>query len=89
LPRSYCIGFRIIRLLTTFYFYEGLTLKEIGNALKSTQEHASQILKQAPPRPRDIMAGPSSLALESFRPRFEAIKEARSLCPAMLPSARL
>jgi RNA polymerase sigma factor FliA len=33
------------RLITTFYFYEGLTLKEIGKALNLTEGRVSQILK--------------------------------------------
>ena len=35
------------RLVTTFYFYEGLTLKEIGRALSLTEGRVSQILKRA------------------------------------------
>jgi RNA polymerase sigma factor (sigma-70 family) len=35
------------RLVTTFYFYEGLTLKEIGKALNLTEGRVSQILKRA------------------------------------------
>ena len=35
------------RLVTTFYFYEGLTLKEIGKALELTEGRVSQILKRA------------------------------------------
>jgi RNA polymerase sigma factor for flagellar operon FliA len=34
------------RLVTTFYFYEGLTLKEIGKALNLTEGRVSQILKR-------------------------------------------
>jgi RNA polymerase sigma factor FliA len=33
------------RLITTFYFYEGLTLKEIGKAVNLTEGRVSQILK--------------------------------------------
>jgi RNA polymerase sigma factor for flagellar operon FliA len=33
------------RLITTFYFYEGRTLKEIGKALNLTEGRVSQILK--------------------------------------------
>jgi RNA polymerase sigma factor for flagellar operon FliA len=35
------------RLVATFYFYEGLTLKEIGRALELTEGRISQILRQA------------------------------------------
>jgi RNA polymerase sigma factor FliA len=35
------------RLVTTFYFYEGLTLKEIGQALDLTEGRVSQVLKRA------------------------------------------
>ena len=35
------------RLVATFYFYEGLTLKEIGKALELTEGRVSQILRHA------------------------------------------
>ena len=35
------------RLVATFYFYEGLTLKEIGRALNLTEGRISQILRRA------------------------------------------
>ena len=35
------------RLVATFYFYEGLTLKEIGKALDLTEGRISQILRHA------------------------------------------
>ncbi len=35
------------RLVATFYFYEGLTLKEIGKALELTEGRISQILRDA------------------------------------------
>lgn len=35
------------QLVATFYFYEGLTLKEIGKALNLTEGRISQILRQA------------------------------------------
>ena len=35
------------RLVATFYFYEGLTLKEIGRALNLTEGRVSQILRRA------------------------------------------
>ena len=49
------------KLITTFYFYEGLTLKEIGQALNLTEGRVSQILKIALTRLRDLMEEPSSL----------------------------
>ena len=33
--------------MTTFYFYEGLTLKEIGAAMNLTEGRISQILHRA------------------------------------------
>jgi RNA polymerase sigma factor FliA len=41
------------RLITTFYFYEGLTLKEIGKALSLTEGRVSQILKETLAKLRD------------------------------------
>lgn len=35
------------RIVTTFYFYEGLTLREIGKALDLTEGRISQILRQS------------------------------------------
>lgn len=35
------------RVVTTFYFYEGLTLREIGKALDLTEGRISQILRQS------------------------------------------
>ncbi len=50
------------KLITTFYFYEGLTLKEIGQALDLTEGRVSQILKRALTRLRHLIEEPSSLA---------------------------
>jgi hypothetical protein len=41
------------KLITTFYFYEGLTLKEIGQAFELTEGRVSRILKRALTRLRD------------------------------------
>ena len=41
------------RIVATFYFYEGLTLKEIGRALELTEGRISQILSQALKKLRD------------------------------------
>ncbi len=46
------------RLVTTFYFYEGLTLKEIGKALELTEGRISQILKRALSKLRKHLNGP-------------------------------
>jgi RNA polymerase sigma factor FliA len=48
------------KLITTFYFYEGLTLKEIGKALSLTDGRVSQILKRALIKLRDLIEEPSS-----------------------------
>jgi RNA polymerase sigma factor for flagellar operon FliA len=44
------------RLVATFYFYEGLTLKEIGRALELTEGRISQILRQALNKLRHAMS---------------------------------
>jgi RNA polymerase sigma factor FliA len=44
------------RLITTFYFYEGLTLREIGKALNLTEGRVSQILKGTLARLRDHLS---------------------------------
>ena len=45
------------RLVTSFYFYEGLTLKEIGKALELTEGRISQILKRALTKLRKHLEG--------------------------------
>ncbi len=45
------------RLVATFYFYEGLTLKEIGKALDLTEGRISQILQQALAKLRECLHG--------------------------------
>lgn len=51
------------RLVATFYFYEGLTLKEIGQALDLTEGRISQILRQALGKLRERLQGtPGGLA---------------------------
>ena len=45
------------RLVTTFYFYEELTLKEIGKALALTEGRVSQILKGALSKLREHLNG--------------------------------
>jgi RNA polymerase sigma factor for flagellar operon FliA len=44
------------RLVATFYFYNGLTLKEIGKAMSLTEGRISQILRRALERLREILA---------------------------------
>lgn len=46
------------RLVTTFYFYEGLTLREIGKALGLTEGRISQILRQSLGKLRDSLSEP-------------------------------
>ena len=45
------------RLVATYYFYEGLTLKEIGKALDLTEGRVSQILRQALTKLRKLLKG--------------------------------
>jgi RNA polymerase sigma factor FliA len=45
------------RLVATFYFYEGLTLKEIGKALEVTEGRVSQILRRALTKLREHLKG--------------------------------
>ncbi len=49
------------KLVTSFYFYEGLTLKEIGKALDLTEGRISQILKRALAKLREHLNGGSVL----------------------------
>lgn len=49
------------RLVATFYFYEGLTLKEIGCALGLTEGRISQILRQALNKLRDALSDRQAL----------------------------
>ena len=44
------------RVVTTFYFYEGLTLKEIGGALNLTEGRISQILHRALAKLREALS---------------------------------
>jgi RNA polymerase sigma factor for flagellar operon FliA len=52
------------RVVATFYFYEGLTLKEIGQAMNLTESRISQILRRALDQLRNIF--PDSRAFSSF-----------------------
>ena len=49
------------RLVTTFYFYEGLTLKEIGKALNLSEGRISQILRGAIRKLRECLENDSPL----------------------------
>ena len=50
------------RVVTTFYYYEGLTLKEIGGALGLTEGRISQILRRALSSLRLALAEDASLS---------------------------
>ena len=50
------------RVVTTFYYYEGLTLKEIGRVLDLTEGRISQILHSALARLRQHLAEESRLS---------------------------
>ncbi len=60
------------RLVATFYFYEGLTLKEIGKALGLTEGRISQILRRALGKLRQNLAGgselPNGVESRSYKP---------------------
>ncbi len=45
------------RVVTTFYFYDGLTLREIGGTLGLTEGRISQILRQALTKLREALTG--------------------------------
>lgn len=50
------------RVVTTFYYYEGLTLREIGCALHLTEGRISQILRRALLRLRQALAEDATLS---------------------------
>ena len=50
------------RVVTTFYYYEGLTLREIGRVLDLTEGRISQILHSALVRLRQHLAEESRLS---------------------------
>ena len=53
------------RVVTTFYFYEGLTLREIGGALNLTEGRISQILHRALAKLKETL--PEGLELSGRR----------------------
>lgn len=53
------------RVIVTFYFYEGLTLREIGVALGVTEGRVSQILKKALAKLREGVSGDYELTAAS------------------------
>jgi RNA polymerase sigma factor for flagellar operon FliA len=53
------------RVVTTFYYYEGLTLREIGSALNLTEGRISQILHRALLRLRQAVAEDACLSEKS------------------------
>ena len=57
------------RVVATFYFYEGLTLKEIGKALDLTEGRVSQILRRALTKLREHLKG-SPLAHGDWQQNF-------------------
>ncbi len=57
------------RLVATFYFYEGLTLKEIGKALDLTEGRISQILRRALTKLRGHLKG-TPLASGNWQENF-------------------
>ncbi|MCA1687349.1 MAG: FliA/WhiG family RNA polymerase sigma factor [Actinobacteria bacterium] len=50
------------RLVATFYFYDGLTLKEIGKAMNLTEGRISQILRRALAKLRDLLSDSSVIS---------------------------
>lgn len=50
------------RVVTTFYYYEGLTLREIGGALNLTEGRISQVLRRALLRLRQILSEDSRVS---------------------------
>lgn len=48
------------RLVATFYFYEGLTLKEIGKAMNLTEGRISQVLRRALEKLRVVLTNSST-----------------------------
>jgi RNA polymerase sigma factor for flagellar operon FliA len=58
------------RVVTTFYYYEGLTLREIGGVLNLTEGRISQILRAAMIRlrtsPSDGLYLPDGAAKDSY-----------------------
>lgn len=57
------------RIVATFYFYEGLTLKEIGKALNLTEGRISQILRRALTKLRERLKG-SPVTLGNWQENF-------------------
>lgn len=52
------------RLVATFYFYDGLTLKEIGKALQLSEGRISQILRRALSKLRSLLSDNSVVSGE-------------------------
>ncbi|MGH3146689.1 MAG: sigma-70 family RNA polymerase sigma factor, partial [Rubrobacter sp.] len=50
------------RVVTTFYYYEGLTLREIGGALNLTEGRISQVLRKALLRLRQTLSEEARLS---------------------------
>lgn len=58
------------RLVATFYFYNGLTLKEIGEAINLTEGRVSQILHQALGKLRGRLQGSPSILAGGWQEDF-------------------
>ena len=59
------------RLVATFYFYDGLTLKEIGKAMNLTEGRISQLLKRAS-KLRERLKGSALVSGGGWRERARA-----------------
>jgi RNA polymerase sigma factor FliA len=78
------------RLVTTFYFYEGLTLKEIGKALDLTEGRISQILNRALAKLRSQLQEEEgsewNVAVTDRSPRKHSFPQPISAGSALLPA---
>ena len=61
------------RVVTTFYFYDGLTLREIGGTLGLTEGRISQILRQALTKLREALTGCPELSGRVDDPRRASV----------------
>jgi len=71
------------RVVTTFYSYEGLTLRETGGALNVTGGRVSQILRRALLHLRQVRAEDTGL----YERAKAVLPSSRSMKPVVLPSA--
>ena len=68
------------RAVTTFYYYGGLTLREIGGALNLTEGRISQILRQAPPCVSAGLSPKTSVSPKGPSPSFGILEAWTPLC---------